>query len=102
MSAPVKVLITWNVRPGHEQEYFGYVVGEYLPEVSHLGLNVTDAWITVFGDRPQVLIGAAMPNLSAAQLLIHTSEWLDLTDRLQEYVDDFKLKLVTQRGAFQF
>ena len=49
---PVKVLITWNVRPGREQEYFGYVAGEYLPEVNRMGLNVTDAWVTVYGDHP--------------------------------------------------
>ena len=64
---PVKVLITWNVRPGREQEYFGYVVGEYLPEVNRLGLDVTDAWVTVYGDHPQVLIGASMPDLPSAQ-----------------------------------
>ncbi len=99
---PVKVLITWNVRPGREQEYFGYVVGEYLPEVNRLGLNVTDAWVTVFGNQPQVLIGAIMPSLSEARKLIKSTAWLDLTDHLQEYVRDFKLKLVTQRGTFQF
>jgi len=98
----VKVLITWNVRPGHEQEYFGYVVGEYLPEVNQLGLDVTDAWVTVFGDHPQVLIGAVMPDLPSAQRLIHSPDWLNLSDRLQEFVRDFDLKLVTQRGAFQF
>jgi len=99
---PVKVLITWNVKPGREQEYFGFVVGEYLPEVNRLGLDVTDAWITVFGDHPQVLIGAVMRDLPNAQRLIHSPDWLDLCARLQEFVKDFKLKLVTQRGAFQF
>ncbi|HOZ38725.1 MAG TPA: hypothetical protein PLH64_08275 [Anaerolineaceae bacterium] len=99
---PVKVLITWNVIPGREQEYFGYVVGEYLPEVNRLGLDVTDAWVTVFGDHPQVLIGALMPDLPSAQRLIHSPDWRDLSDRLQEFVRDFNLKVVTQRGAFQF
>ena len=99
---PVKVLITWNVKPGREQEYFGYVVGEYLPEVNRMGLDVTDAWVTVYGDHPQVLIGALMPDLPSAQRLIHSSDRLDLSDRMQDFVRDFKLKLVTQRGNFQF
>ena len=99
---PVKVLITWNVKPGREQEYFGYVVGEYLPEVNRMGLDVTDAWVTVYGDHPQVLIGALMPDLPSAQRLIHSSDCLDLSDRMQDFVRDFKLKLVTQRGNFQF
>lgn len=98
----VKVLITWNVRPGREQEYFGYVVGEYLPTANKLGLNVTDAWVTVYGKRPQVLIGALIPSLPEAQRLIHSQEWIDLTDHLLDYVQDFDLKLVNQSGFFQF
>jgi hypothetical protein len=43
-----------------------------------------------------------MPDLPSAQRLIHSPDWLDLSDRLQDFVRDFKLKLVTQRGNFQF
>ena len=97
-----KVILTWNIKPGKEQFYYGFMVGDYLPKVNSLGLELTDAWVTVYGDHPQVLIGALMPDLPSAQRLIHSSDWLDLSDRMQDFVRDFKLKLVTQRGNFQF
>ncbi len=50
-----KVILTWNIKPGKEQFYYGFMVGDYLPKVNSLGLELTDAWVTVYGDEPQRL-----------------------------------------------
>ncbi len=98
----VKIILTWNIKPGKEQEYYGFVVGEYLPKVNELGLELTDAWVTVYGDEPQILVGAVMPSRAKAQTLINSEAWNDLHDRLLEYVDDYVCKISDQKGAFQF
>ena len=52
-TVPVKVIMTWDIVAEHEQEYFEFVIGEWVPGVQRLGLEPTDAWATVYGSYPQ-------------------------------------------------
>jgi len=35
---PIKLLMSWDIAPEHEEEYFEFVVREFLPGVAGLGL----------------------------------------------------------------
>jgi hypothetical protein len=98
----LKVIQTWNIKPGHEQDYFAYVLREYLPGINKLGMEVTDAWATVYGDQPQVLLGAVVPSREVADRIINSEKWQQLTDVLLDYVDDFEIKFTAHKGGFQF
>ena len=98
----IKVLMTWNIKPGREQEYFGFAVGEFLPKANKMGLDLTDAWVTVYGDQPQILVGAMMPDLKTARELLDSQAWFDLRTQLEDFVDNFTYKLVQAKGNFQF
>lgn len=74
----VKLILTWNIKPGREQDYFSFVLREYLPQINKFGFEVTDAWITVYGEQPQVLLGAVVSSLSKARQLISSEEWNQL------------------------
>ena len=39
----IKLIMTWDIKPGHEQDYFTYVLHEYLPQVNKFSFDVTDA-----------------------------------------------------------
>lgn len=98
----VKLILTWNIASQKEQEYFEFVVRDFIPGLQRLGFDLSDAWATVYGDYPQILVGATLPSLSKAQSLINSEEWLTLNNRLQEYVQNYSLKLVPVQGGFQF
>lgn len=100
--APVKVIITWNIKPNNEEEYFKFVMHDFMPKVNAAGLEVTDAWATVYGEAPQILVGAIMPSFEEARKLLESEEWMALVSQLMDYVDDFKVKIVNPKGAFQF
>lgn len=100
--APVKVIITWNIKPNNEEEYFKFVMHDFMPKVNAAGLEVTDAWATVYGEAPQILVGAIMPSFEEAHKLLESEEWMALVSQLMDYVDDFKVKIVNPKGAFQF
>jgi hypothetical protein len=55
--APVKLLMSWDIIPGREQEYFEFVVREFVPGIQRLGIEPTEAWLTTYGKRPQILTG---------------------------------------------
>jgi hypothetical protein len=98
----IKLIMTWNIKPGHEQDYFGHVLHEYLPKINKFGFEVTDAWVTVYGDRPQILLGAIMASRLKARTVLESNEWENLNEQLSEYVDNLQFKLAPHKGGFQF
>lgn len=97
----VKLLMSWDILPGRETEYFEFVVREFIPGIQRLGLEPTDAWFTMYGDQPQIITGALMPNRQAVENVLQTNEWQNLSDQLFTFVENFKLKVVPARKGFQ-
>jgi hypothetical protein len=94
--------MTWDISPGHEQEYFEFLVREFIPGVQKMGFKLSDAWATVYGRDRQILVGAVSPSFKDAQRIIHSREWEQLDENLQKYVTNFDQKLVDARSGFQF
>lgn len=97
----VKLLMTWDILPGREQEYFEFVVRDYLPGIQRLGLETTDAWFTMYGDQPQILVAAKISSVSALDKILGSSEWDSLIHQLLDYVEGFNYKVVQARSGFQ-
>jgi hypothetical protein len=98
----VKLIMTWDITPEREQEYFEFVVREFIPGVQRLGFELSDAWATVYGNHPQILVGAVMPTVNEAQDLLDSTEWKSLYNQLQDFVRNYSQKIVEATGGFQF
>ena len=97
-----KLLMTWDILPGQEQEYFEFIVRDFIPGLQRLGLEPTDAWFTMYGDdQPQILTSAEMTNKNDLEHILESSEWHKLIDQLMDYVEDFSTKIVPSRKGFQ-
>ncbi len=97
----VKLLMTWDILPGREQEYFEFVVRDFIPGLQRLGLEPSDAWFTMYGEKPQIMTSAQMPTLSALNNILESPEWQELTKMLMDYVEDFQFKIIPARTGFQ-
>lgn len=99
--APLKLILTWDITPEHEQEYFEFVIREYIPGIQRLGCELSDAWATVFGAKPQITVSLVLPNAKKVRQLLVSEEWVALTNRLQDFIQNYALKLVYARNNFQ-
>lgn len=97
----VKILMTWDIIPGREQEYFEFVVRDFLPAMQRLGLDPTDAWVTLYGNQPKIMTSAQMANLGSLQNVLQTTEWNSLVTQLMDFVENYRYKIVPARGGFQ-
>jgi len=97
----MKLLASWDIRPGREAEYFEFFVKEFSPKLSSLGLQPSEVWYTVYGDCPQILTGSVAEDLQTIQRAIDSDEWRELMDKLEEYVTDYRQKIVRATGSFQ-
>lgn len=97
----VKLLMTWDILPGREQEYFEFVVRDFLPEIQKLGLEPSDAWYTMYGDQPQIMAAVQSNSIGNLQEVIDSSEWDQLILSLMDYVEEFDYKIVQAKSGFQ-
>lgn len=97
----VKLLMTWNIKPGRDQEYFEFMVREWVPGITRLGMEPTEAWFAVYGDCPQIMNGGITKDVETMRQILASDEWAELHSRLMEYVKDYKQKIVRATGQFQ-
>jgi hypothetical protein len=99
---PVKLIMSWDIAPEHEQEYFEFVVREFIPNIQKLGFTLSDAWATVYGEQPQILVGAVLSDREAARRMLRSDEFLSLKTKLLDFVTNYSQKVVTANNGFQF
>jgi predicted amino acid dehydrogenase len=99
--APLKLILTWDITPEHEQEYFEFVIREYIPGIQRLGCELSDAWATVYGAKPQITVSMVLLNAKKVRQLFLSEEWITLTNRLQDFIQNYALKVVYARSNFQ-
>jgi len=98
----VKLVMTWDIAPDHEQDYYEFVINEFVPGVQRLGLQPAEAWVTVFGDYPQIQVGILADDLPGVQRALNSDSWTQLQDKLFALVQNFSYKVIPARNGFQF
>jgi hypothetical protein len=97
----VKLLMTWDIVQGKEQDYFEFNAKEFVPRLMQLGLRPTDSWFTLVGDAPQVNVGWVSEDTDLVQRAVRSPEWQDLQSKLDGLVENFVYKVVTATAPFQ-
>lgn len=100
-SVAVKLLMTWDIIPGREQEYFEFVVRDFLPGMQRMGLEPDDAWVTLYGNQPKIMTAAQTSNYSNLEKMLESSEWNSLIVKLMDYAENYQHKVVPARSSFQ-
>ena len=80
----IKLLMSWDIKPGLEAVYFDFVVNEFASGLVKLGIQPTEAWYTVYGSGPQILTGGVAKDLRTIAEILDSDEWHDLQRGHQE------------------
>jgi hypothetical protein len=94
--------MTWDIAPDRETEYFEFVVREFIPGLQRMGFEVADAWATVYGTQPQILVGAVSQSNPKVRQLLRSNDWKSLNNQLLDFVRNYTQKVVEARNGFQF
>jgi hypothetical protein len=101
----VKLLMNWDIKPGRDQDYFEFVVRDFVPAMTKLGLEITDGWYTVYshdGNTPQVLAGGIVDSPARMEEILDSDDWAEIREKLMDYVENYTQKVVQVSGGFQF
>jgi hypothetical protein len=98
---PVKLLMTWDIAAGQESEYSEFVVNEFIPRMQRLGMGDIEFWYTRYGECKQIQASGVSPTLEQMQNILTSSEWKQLQQRLDGYVQEYDQKLIEASRGFQ-
>ncbi len=96
-----KLLMSWDIKPGVEQEYFEFVVREFVPGITRLGIQPSEAWYTVYGNCPQILTAGVADTGESIYTALGSEDWQALEAKLESYVDNLEKKVIRATGGFQ-
>ena len=97
----VKLLMTWDIRDGREEDYFEFHIRKFLPTLEKLGVTLSEAWLTVYGVQPRMMAEAKLNNLQSAHTVLYSQAWDELGLELDDFVENFTYKLIKAGGGFQ-
>ena len=97
----VKLLMSWDIRPGKEQTYFEFAMQTFAPSLMKMGWQPTEAWYTLYGHGPQIMTAGVTDSVEEMREILESAEWADLKARLLEYVANFQYKVISASGRFQ-
>jgi hypothetical protein len=97
-----KLLLTFDPIPGQQEAYLNYVLGEFVPTLEHLGLKMSEAWHTAYGEYPLRLTAFVAQDAATLEQIVASQDFLELERRLQEYVVNYQRRIVPLQRRFQF
>jgi hypothetical protein len=90
----IKLVFSWNIKSEETREYFEFIVNEFAPKIMRMGIRLTEAWYTVYGSGPQIIMPGVATDRGTLESAMQNEEWLALIARLQYFVSDYKCRIV--------
>ena len=98
---PAKLIMSWDIRPETDSEYFEFLVHEFIPGLNKLGIVEIQVWYTQFGDCEQKLASGITQSIEDMKKAMLSDEWDMLIEKLDGFVNNFNKKVINATGGFQ-
>lgn len=89
-----KILISYDMQKGKEQECQEYLVNKLAPGLARMGFQFSDVWYTVWGSSPEILGGGEVDSLEKARSIFTSNTWERLARGMDDLADNFKVRVV--------
>ncbi len=93
----VKILISYDMQQGKEQECQEYLVNKIAPALARMGFQFSDVWYTIWGESPEILGGGELESLDKARSIFQSTSWEKLAEGMESITDNFKVRIVQPR-----
>ena len=92
-----KVLISYDMQAGKEQECQEYLINKLAPGLARMGFRIADVWYTIWGKSPQILSGGMVEDIEQVQRIFLSDSWRQLAQGMQGLTNNFELRVVKSR-----
>ncbi len=95
------LVFTFDVAPEHEEEYYRFALGEFVPGLQALDLYLVRAWHTAYGDYPLRQSEFVAENLETIRKALIDPAFQQLEERLMTLVTNYDRKIMPYVEGFQ-
>ncbi len=100
----MKLIMNWDIKIGRDQEYFEFIVREWVPATQRLGLQTIGAWYSIYTrdtDQPRIMAEAITDDRDTMRNILRSPDWKRIQEKLKDYVENYTQKVVFTSGDFQ-
>jgi len=90
----LKVLISYDMLPGKEQECQEYFVNKLAPGLTKIGFRISDVLYTMWGESPQILSGGLVDDMPEAKKIFLSPPWTKLVDGIEPLTENFRVRFM--------
>lgn len=98
-----KLIMYWDIKSSQD-EYFEFIVREWVPATSKLGLQTVGAWFSVYTrdvTQPRIMAEALTEDRDTMHRILTSEAWKEIQGKLKSYVENYSQKVVEATGDFQ-
>jgi len=88
----------WDIKMGREQDFSEFVVREFAPQLTKLGIEPREVLYTMYGEGPQMLTMGAVESREKLAEILRSTGWKKLQNKLMAYVTNYSQKAVIDNG----
>ena len=97
-----RLLLKYNIRRDQQENYYRFMIGEFVPMMQDMGLTMLFVWQVYGGDYPERQVEFICDSLPVLQDIIASDKFLEAETRLKDYTDTYSRKVVRFKNRFQF
>jgi hypothetical protein len=91
------IFFFWDIQPDRDREYLDFIMNDYLAAMARTGINMTDGWLKVAGEGPQIIALGESENYSSAVQAMESKDFQLIETRLLRYVENYS-KYIAKRS----
>lgn len=97
------IILTYDIKPGVYERYFRWVSNDLFPIMQERKIYIQHLWHVIGGTEtlPERQIEFITEDLDTIQHLVDSTEWSDMEQRLQDFVDNYSFRVVKYKGSFK-
>jgi len=92
--AHYQMILTWDIRPGREQEYSEFINNRFAPSLVEIGLPPTDVFYTAYGKASQIMVILEVPNQATLKRAIDSERWTQMKGDLLDLIDNYNERVI--------
>jgi hypothetical protein len=97
-----RMLLTYDIHPGHYQSYYQYMLGEFVPTLQKLQLRMLFAWHVHGDNHPQRQVEFVCADRDQLLSALNHPEFQQAEERLKDFTMSYSRKIVRFENRFQF
>lgn len=89
-----RIMIMYDIHPDKHEEYYQYVLGEFVPELQKMGLYMIYAWQVYGENQPERFVEFVCESATILKNALLSPEFQQAEERLKEYTQNYRRKVV--------